>query len=117
MKDRFDVIIIGSGIGGLVCGAKLAKEGQKVLILERHALPGGCVTSVRKKGYNFDYGAHLFGSCNKDGILRYYLRELGVSDLEFIRLDPADRFVFPDMAIDVPQGIDEYMEKLRALFP
>ena len=43
-KQNYDVIIIGSGLGGLSCGATLAKNGKKVLVLEQHELIGGCAT-------------------------------------------------------------------------
>ncbi len=45
---RFDVIVIGSGLGGLTAGAKLAKEGRKVLLIEQHNKPGGCATTFRR---------------------------------------------------------------------
>ena len=66
----------------------------------------------RKKGFNFDYGAHIFGSCNKSGILNYYLKELAINDIDFIRLNPTERFVFPDQTIEVPQNIDNYILEL-----
>ena len=37
----YDVIVIGSGLGGLVCARQLAKEGRSVLVLERQVQPGG----------------------------------------------------------------------------
>ena len=41
LKDRYDVIVIGAGIGGLTCGALLAKNGLSVLVIEQHSRPGG----------------------------------------------------------------------------
>ena len=117
MSKKYDVIIIGSGIGGLICGTKLAKVGLNVLIVEKNERPGGCVTSCIKKGFNFDYGAHIFGSCNKTGILNYCLKELQVNDIDFIRLNPTERFIFPDQTIEVPQNIDEYIDLLKNRFP
>ncbi len=114
-NNKYDVTIIGSGIGGLMCGAKLAKKGVKVLIIEKHIRPGGCVTSCRKNGFNFDYGAHIFGSCNKNGILRYYLDELKI-DIDFIRINPTERFIFPDQVIEVPQDIDKYAALLKSSY-
>ena len=48
---QFDVIIIGAGLGGLTAGAKLAKEGKKVLVLEQHDRPGGCATTFKRREY------------------------------------------------------------------
>ena len=53
--ERYDVVIIGAGIGGLACGALLAREGMKVLIAERHARVGGFVADYERKGYRFQY--------------------------------------------------------------
>ena len=44
IDSKYDVIIIGAGIGGLVCGCYLAKAGMKVLIVEKNAKPGGYCT-------------------------------------------------------------------------
>ena len=49
MEDtKYDVIIIGSGLGGLTAGATLSKQGKKVLVLEQHFAVGGCATTDRK---------------------------------------------------------------------
>ena len=53
MKD-FDVIVIGSGIGGLVSAGMLTSQGLKTLMIERHITPGGYLSSFRKKGFVFD---------------------------------------------------------------
>jgi len=55
---QYDVIIIGSGLGGLAAGAKLAKEGKKVLMLEQHYQVGGCATHFKRKGYTFEVSLH-----------------------------------------------------------
>ena len=53
MKN-FDVVIIGSGIGGLCCGALLASQGKKVLICEAHYQPGGVAHTFKRNGYKFE---------------------------------------------------------------
>lgn len=54
--DKFDYIIIGAGMGGLSTGNFLVKYNKKVLILEKHNIPGGLVTSFKRKGVQFDLG-------------------------------------------------------------
>lgn len=115
-QKKYDVIIIGAGIGGLFCGCYLARSGSRVLILEAHAIPGGCVTSLRRKNAHFDMGAHLIGSCNRMGIFRKYLNDLGLS-VDLVHLDPTDRFHFPDRTIDVAQDMDVYSGTLQTSFP
>jgi len=55
---NYDVIIIGAGLGGLTAGAKLAKEGKKVLLLEQHDRPGGCATTFKRRGFTMEVGLH-----------------------------------------------------------
>ena len=55
-EDEYDVIIVGSGIGGLTCGALLSKRGYKTLILEQHYLVGGYCTSFSRNGFTFNVG-------------------------------------------------------------
>ncbi|VVB00006.1 unnamed protein product [Arabis nemorensis] len=62
-----DVVVIGSGIGGLCCGALLARYNQDVLVLESHDLPGGAAHSFEIKGYNFDSGPSLFSGLQSRG--------------------------------------------------
>lgn len=62
-----DVVVIGSGIGGLCCGALLARYNQDVLVLESHDLPGGAAHSFEIKGYKFDSGPSLFSGLQSRG--------------------------------------------------
>ena len=55
---KYDQIIIGSGLGGLTSAAYLAKKGKKVLVLEKHFIPGGCATSYKRRGAIFEAGLH-----------------------------------------------------------
>ncbi|XP_010414806.1 PREDICTED: prolycopene isomerase, chloroplastic [Camelina sativa] len=66
-KSEADVVVIGSGIGGLCCGALLARYGQDVLVLESHDQPGGAAHSFEIKGYKFDSGPSLFSGLQSRG--------------------------------------------------
>ena len=63
--DKYDVVIIGSGIGGLCCGSILALSGKKVLICEAHTQPGGVAHSFKRKGYTFESGPSLWSGIGK----------------------------------------------------
>ena len=76
--NSYDAIIIGAGIGGLVCGCYLAKAGMKVLIAEQHFKPGGYCTSFKRKGFTFDAAAHSFGGYREGGIVNKVFSELRI---------------------------------------
>lgn len=65
-NSKYHSIIIGSGLGGLTCGATLAKEGKKILLLEQHNLIGGCATCFKRKGTLIDAGLHELDWGNED---------------------------------------------------
>jgi prolycopene isomerase len=76
----WDVIVIGSGIGGLVTASQLATKGAKVLVLERYLFPGGSGGSFRREGYTFDVGASMifgFGENGHTNLLTRALADVG----------------------------------------
>lgn len=114
----YDVIIIGAGIGGLVCGCYLAKAGLKVLMVEQHFKPGGYCTSFRRKGFIFDAAAHSFGSYRKKGNMRLILEALDLNKrLRIKRSVPSDIIITPDFTITFWETIDKTTQKLQDAFP
>ena len=77
-EKEWDTIIIGTGIGGMSCGAALAKMGHRVLMLEQHYLPGGYTHMFARKGYEWDVGVHAIGEQGPDnrGSTKYIFRWL-----------------------------------------
>ena len=87
-ENRYDVIIIGSGLGGLACGVTLSKEGYNVCVLEKNALPGGCFQSFKRYGRVLDTGIHYIGSMDEGEIMRQYFTYFGIMDkLKMRRMD------------------------------
>jgi len=118
MTEKYDVVIIGAGIGGLVCGCYLAKAGLKVLIVEQHDKPGGCCTSFERKGFKFDVGVHYMGSLREGGMLFQILKELELLDrIDIITNDPIDRIITPDKNIFIRKDKNKTKEELIAHFP
>ena len=98
MSD-YDVIVIGAGNGGLTASASLAQKGLKVLLLERHNIPGGCATSFCRGRFEFEIALHQLsglGTPDKPGPLRMNVDKLGIVNLSRYRICTAStcRIVF-----------------------
>jgi phytoene dehydrogenase-like protein len=118
VKAHYDAIIIGAGIGGLVCGCYLAKAGMKVLIVEQHDKPGGYFTSFKRKGFMFDAAAHSFGNYRKGGRVRNILTDLGVDKIVKInRFDPSDIILTPDFKMTFWNDLKATISDLSTTFP
>lgn len=83
-----DIIIIGSGLGGLECAKILSDCGLRVLLLERDGQPGGCMQSFRRNGFCLDTGLHYIGGLSEGQPLHQPFRLLGLLSLPWKRLDP-----------------------------
>ena len=116
---KYDVIIIGSGLGGLECGYILAKKGMSVLILERQMQPGGCMQSYKRKGVAFDTGMHYVGGLGEGDCLNAPFKNLGLMDLPWQRLDPEgfDRVTIGDRTFSYAEGHEAFVETLAQDFP
>jgi phytoene desaturase len=117
IKEKYDVIVIGAGVGGLTCGALLAKEGLSVLVAEQYSKPGGYCTSFQRKGFTFDAGFDFFVGAERGGMFYNILEKLGLKDdIEFIELAPPSRIIGSDY--DVPLVPPEALAgELKRMFP
>jgi prolycopene isomerase len=119
----FDAIVIGAGNGGLTAAARLAKDGAKVLLLERHNVPGGCATSFCRGRFEFETSLHQLsglGTAERPGPLRRMLQSLGVLDkLQFIEMDDLYRIRITSENIDITLKTDrnEVVSELSRRFP
>jgi len=121
MKD-YDAIVIGAGNGGLSAALTLARNGLKVLILERHNIPGGSATSFCRGRFEFEVALHQLsgmGTAEKPGPLRGLLARLGVlGDVEFTEMADLYRVFIPDkIDITLPANRAQIIDTLRENFP
>lgn len=116
---KYDVIIIGSGLGGLVCGYVLTRMGRRVVILEQDAQVGGCLQCYRRNGTVYDTGFHYVGGLDGDGALGRVFRRLNLLHLPWKQLDRNgfDRVILGRQSYALHNGYDAFAESLASLFP
>ena len=116
----WDVIVIGSGIGGLVTASQLAAKGAKTLVLERYLIPGGSGGSFRREGYTFDVGASMifgFGEKGHTNLLTRALADVGqhcATVPDAVQLE----YHLPDgLTMAVDRDYDDFISRMSARFP
>ena len=116
-----DVIVIGSGAGGMTAAVACALAGKQVLVLEQHDRPGGWCHSFPLGGYEFSPGVHYLGDLDNGGLGQQLIEGLGLAPhLTFLELNP-DGYdhvqIGPDFRFDIPKGFDRYLQRLQDRFP
>ncbi|MFP4577173.1 MAG: carotenoid isomerase, partial [Coleofasciculus sp.] len=116
----FDVIVIGSGIGGLVTATQLAAKGAKVLVLERYLIPGGSAGYFEREGYRFDVGASMifgFGTEGTTNLLTKALDAVNVG-VETIPDDVQIHYHLPEgLDLKVHRDYEKFLQELTEHFP
>jgi all-trans-retinol 13,14-reductase len=117
-----DIIIIGSGLGGLVCAQLLSKHGYKVLVLEKNEQFGGALQIYKRAGATLDTGVHYIGGLQKGQNLYQYFKYLGLMDK--LNIHQLDTDGFDCITFDgdkneykLAQGYDNFVEQLCVHFP
>ena len=118
--STFDVIVIGSGIGGLVSATQLAAKGAKVLVLESYLIPGGSAGYFEREGYRFDVGASMifgFGTQGTTNLLTRALEAVNVS-LETIPDSVQIHYHLPNgLELKIHRDYEKFLQELTANFP
>ncbi len=112
----YDVIVVGSGIGGLCCASLLALQGKKVLICEAHSQPGGVAHSFKYKGYTFESGPSLWSGLDKPNTynpLGTILSLLG-EEVELFKYK-GWKVLFPEASFDLKVGDQDFREKIKSI--
>ncbi len=116
---KYDVVVIGSGFGGLACAQLLSKAGYHVLVLEAHWQPGGCLQSYQRKGHSFDTGLHYVGGLGEGETLHDVFGLLGLLRLPWHRMDVdgTDHITMNGQTYCLAQGFDHFVDVLATDFP
>lgn len=119
MRETYDVIVIGSGMGGMTAAALLAKAGRKVLVLERHYTAGGFTHSFKRQGYEWDVGVHYVGEVHHaNSPVRLAFDAITDGQLQWARMDDVyDRIVVGDDNYNFVAGKRRFKEELLKSFP
>jgi all-trans-retinol 13,14-reductase len=122
MQDKQEIVIIGSGIGGLISGAILAKEGYKITVLEKNKQIGGCLQIFVRNKHIFNSSVHYIGGLEEGQNLYKIFNYLGIMDkLEVEKLDElaAEKIIFhgDDKEYNIAQGYANFIKSLVNDFP
>ena len=119
LEEKYDAICIGSGLGSLSAAQLLAREGKKVLVLEKHYTPGGFTHVFTRPEYEWDVGLHYVGDVHQPGTMMYSLFNfLSDGNLEWSDMgDVYDRIVFGSKFYDYVKGVSNFKEKMDGYFP
>ncbi|ATL47604.1 all-trans-retinol 13,14-reductase [Chitinophaga caeni] len=119
---KYDVVILGSGLGGLLCGAILGKHGYRVCVLEKNRQIGGCLQTFARDKVLFDSGVHYIGGLAQGQTLYQLFKYLGI--LEYLELEQLDQRCFDKIIFAgdpkeyrLAQGYDNFKEELLKDFP
>lgn len=119
-SEDFDVIVIGSGIGGLVTASQLAAKGANVLVLERYLIPGGSAGYFERQGYRFDVGASMMFGFGTEGTTNLLTRALDAVHVKVETIpDPVSlHYHLPgNLDLKVHRDYEKFLQELIAYFP
>lgn len=119
VQQPFNAVVIGSGIGGLSAAAILAKEGRRVLVLERHYTAGGFTHSFTRRGYEWDVGIHYLGEVHRPHTeLANWFSYISDDQLQWADMGEVyDKIIFGQEIFEFHKGKENFISHLQQQFP
>ena len=118
LRDPYDVIVVGAGLGGMTAASLLAKRGLSVLMIEQQSKPGGSCTSFKRDGVIFDVGTAMIYGFGEKGFrpFRFLMNELE-EPIEVVAHATLARMTFEGQPIIFWPDVDRFLHELGRLFP
>jgi len=119
--EDVDVVVIGSGGGGVAAANALAQQGLSVVLVEKHYKVGGYMTTFNRGDYTFEASLHAMGGLddpdNAKGAWEEF-HKLGMYDrVKPLKCDPIYRSEYPGLSVQIPADIDAYKAQLKEMYP
>ena len=119
---KYDVAVIGGGIGGLISAQIMSMEGKSVIVLEKNKIFGGAIQGFKRKGLVFDTGAHYLGGMESGQNLNQYFKYLGIFDK--LNIEKMDTDCFDEVILNssekrykYAQGFENFVDVMAKDFP
>lgn len=116
--SAYDYVIIGSGIGSLTAGQVLSKAGKRVVILEKHSVPGGFTHVFNRGGFKFDVGLHYIGNVGETGSVKHFYNYISDNKLQWTSIGPTYDVVYlGNKRYEFKAGKENFRKQMYAYFP
>ncbi|OIQ39986.1 MAG: FAD-dependent oxidoreductase [Bacteroidetes bacterium MedPE-SWsnd-G1] len=119
LADKYDAIIIGTGMGSLTTGALLAKEGKKILLLEKHYTAGGFTHVFKRKGFEWDVGIHYIGEVGRpNSPITKLFEYISNGNLKWADMGEVyDKIIIGSKCYNLVKGVENFKNQLKEYFP
>ena len=117
-QAAYDVVVIGAGIGGLICAGLMARKGARVLLVEQHYMVGGYCSTFKRGAFTFDAGTHCYPLLgNPQTITGGLIEQIGCRP-RWVKMYPVDHSHFPvGSSVSVWADVGEYLDTRQPAVP